>query len=85
MSCGKEGALIPTKKETIYKVEPAQEEKFSYEFTKKDCSTGVQSFNTFLLACKGLQNSILNNECAEEKREELFVSAECPGSFSEII
>jgi hypothetical protein len=82
VSCGKDGSFIPTQQETIYKVEPATQEGYSYEFTKRKCTTGKQEFDTFLTACSGLKDEVLNNECAEESREELFMKSECPGNFS---
>lgn len=82
VSCGKDGSFIPTQKETIYKVDPAEQEDYSYEFTKRKCTTGKQYFETFLSACNGLKNESLNNECAQESRKELFESAKCPGEFS---
>ncbi|MFT6630715.1 MAG: hypothetical protein ACJAS4_000657 [Bacteriovoracaceae bacterium] len=82
ISCGKDGTFIPTQQETIYKVEPATQEGYSYEFTKRDCTTGKQDFETFVMACNGLKDESLNSECAIENREELFITSQCPGSFS---
>jgi hypothetical protein len=82
ISCGKDSPLTPGRSETIYKVEPAQAEDYSYEFTKRDCTTGVQAFQTLIQACDGLRNNDLNNECAKEKREELFVNSKCSGDFT---
>lgn len=82
ISCGKDGITIPKKVVTVYKVEPAVAEDYSYEFTKAKCTTDKQNFGTFILACDGLKNHVLNNECAEDKREELFINSECPGDFS---
>lgn len=82
MSCGKDGSFVPTQQETIYKVEPAKQEGYSYEFTKRKCTTGKQEFETFIKACNGLKNESLNNECAAESREELFETSQCPGNFT---
>lgn len=82
ISCGKDGSLIPQREETIYKVEPAETEDYTYEFAKRKCTTGKHSFDTFVKACEGLKDTAKNNDCAEEEREELFQTANCPGTFS---
>lgn len=67
---------------TVYKVIPAEAEGYSYELRSTSCSTGKHSFGSFEKACEGLVDDDLNNQCAFEKREELFVNSECPGNFS---
>lgn len=84
-SCGKDHNPLKavTKQDVQYRVEPALNEAYSYEFTTLKCTTGEQSFNTFLKACNGLKDDEKNNSCAEAKREQLFISEECPGSFKD--
>lgn len=67
---------------TVYKTNPAEAEGYSYELRSSTCSTGEQNFTSFELACEGLKDEALNNDCALEKREELFINSECPGNFS---
>ena len=83
VSCGKDSFINPYgTQQTVYKVEPAATEDYSYEFGDQVCSTGKQSFITFKQACDGLKDEQLNNECAGEQRAELFTISSCPGSFS---
>lgn len=83
VSCGKDGSLWPTQATAVStKIEPAQSEAYSYQFTGFKCNTDEHSFTTFELACEALKDHELNNDCAEVRREELFLSAGCPGSFS---
>ncbi len=84
ISCGK-NALIQgeTKTITVYSVEEAAPEDYTYELMTDDCTTGPQAFKTFINACKGLTNHELNNQCALEERQELFENEECPGEFAQ--
>jgi len=83
VSCGKDGPLgSGGEKKIIYKITPAEKEKYTYEFYNENCSTGAQMFETFFEACDGLVDHELNKECALEDREELFSNAHCPGDFS---
>ena len=79
-SCGKLDDLAHGGK-TVMKVEPAQEEAYSYQLSSKGCSTGTHEFQSFLAACQGLRDDDLNNNCALEEREELFINSECQGAF----
>lgn len=79
-SCGKLDDLAHGGK-TVMKVEPAQEEAYSYELSTKGCSTGTHEFQSFTEACEGLRDNDLNNFCALAEREELFINSECAGSF----
>lgn len=82
ISCGKDGRFIAnSQQEVIYKVEPAAEEKYEYEFFLQDCSTGIQRFDSFIDACNGLTDEQRNKSCAREERRDLFINSECPGSF----
>lgn len=80
-SCGKQDSLWPSKVIETASVEPAIAELYSYEFRGSKCTTNVQSFETFNKACAGLRDNELNNNCAANKREELFLNENCPGSF----
>ncbi|MAX66161.1 MAG: hypothetical protein CME66_04425, partial [Halobacteriovoraceae bacterium] len=61
ISCGKDGRFIAnSQQEVIYKVEPAAEEKYEYEFFLQDCSTGIQRFDSFIDACNGLTDEQRN-------------------------
>jgi hypothetical protein len=79
VSCGKENSLWPQKVQ-VQSVNPAEPELYSYELSTRRCSTGKHTFNTLAKACDALKNDQLNNDCAIEKREELFQSS-CPGTF----
>lgn len=82
ISCGQVPETVSYRGvEVVYHEEPATAEDYSYEFSTLKCTTGVQSFDTFIKACEGLKNHKLNNDCAKSKRENLFLSEQCPGSF----
>ena len=82
-SCGRAPGFMTQREEAaLLNVDPAQAENYSYEFSTTKCSTGVHSFDTFANACEALKNHELNNSCAEDLREELFVSELCPGEFT---
>jgi len=84
-SCGSPEDFIQDPRgndKTIYKTQPAEAEAFTYELRSKSCSTGKHSFGSFENACKALIDEELNNECAIEKREELFLNSDCPGNFT---
>ena len=83
VSCGSPEQLWPSSNDkTVYKVEAAEPEAYSYELRTRECSTGEHKFATFENACQGLLDASLNNECAEEKRKELFTTSQCPGQFT---
>ena len=79
-SCGKLDDLAHGGK-TIYKVEAAEEEPYSYQLIGKSCHTGEHEFTSFSAVCQGLRDNELNNDCAQEEREELFLNSECAGNF----
>lgn len=81
ISCGKNRTVWPTAKVSTKSIEPAISEKFTYQFSGIKCSTGAQSAATFFEICKVLQDDELNDACAQDKREELYINADCPGSF----
>lgn len=81
VSCGQESTLWPVKSIESASVGPATSELFSYEFSGPGCTTGMQSAQTFDEICQTLTDDNLNQGCAENKREDLFYSAECVGSF----
>lgn len=83
VSCGKQiESLIPTVETQAIQVESAVAEKYSYEFRTKSCSTGNHKASTFIEICISLKNHSLNNECADEEREVLFLNSECPGNYN---
>jgi hypothetical protein len=63
-------------------IEPAVSEDYSYEFKGSKCTTDEHKFQTFKLACEALKNDSLNNDCASNKREELFDNSQCQGNFT---
>lgn len=81
-SCGKiDDEHNPFVQKLIYEVDPAKSENYSYEFTSSSCTTGVQASSTFVGICSKLKNNSANEGCAERKRENLFISEQCAGSF----
>lgn len=76
ISCGKEGTIIP-KTQIIQKIEPAEEEQFSYEFRGNNCTTGEHAFSTHAKACQALLNDELNNDCAHDRRVQLYENEQC--------
>lgn len=80
-SCGKDASVWPTAQAKAESVDPATSEEFTYEFSGRRCTTGMQSAKTFGEICEVLTDDQLNAGCAQDKREELFYSAQCPGSF----
>lgn len=82
ISCGKNLETVNQRgKEVVLNIDPAQAEDYSYEFSTLKCTTGIQSFDTFVAACNGLKDDALNDNCAQAKRQQLFESENCPGSF----
>lgn len=81
MSCGQASNLWPSQQLKAKSVEPATSEEFSYHFSGQSCSTGEQAAATFSEICETLKDDELNDACAQGKREELFLNAECSGSF----
>ncbi len=82
VSCGKDGINLTGEPTIVYTSVPAETEDYSYEFSKRDCSTGVQSFKSLVDVCEGLKDDELNNQCAGEDRKHLYEISECPGNFS---
>ena len=76
VSCGKDSNIIP-KKQIVQKIEPAEEEEFSYEMTGINCTTGEHFFGSHKEACDGLLDDSLNNNCAENKRMQLYENEQC--------
>lgn len=81
VSCGKNANIWPVAEVQEQSVGPATSEEFTYEFTAGRCSTGAQSSPTFEGICETLKDDQINQGCAQSKREDLFISAQCPGSF----
>lgn len=81
ISCGKDTALWPKQEVTIQKIAPAVEEEYSYELRGNSCTTGVHSSESFFKICDRLLDHTENNDCAEEKRKELFETSKCAGEF----
>lgn len=82
ISCGQAPGFISQRQEAeALSIEPAQAEDYAYEFSTTKCSTGFHSFDTFAKACNALRDDNLNDHCAEDQREELFLSELCPGEF----
>lgn len=81
VSCGQNSSVWPTHDVEAAGVGPATSEEFTYQFSGFRCSTGPQSAATFSEICSVLQDDELNQACAQDKREELFINAECSGSF----
>jgi len=82
VSCGAEKKLFAQEKQEVT-IAPAVSETYTYEFNHNKCKTGEQSFSTLEAACDGLKDIELNNGCAEDLREELFVGSQCPGDFDQ--
>tara|TARA_Y100000385_G_C13000479_1_gene596961 strand:+ start:180 stop:470 length:291 start_codon:yes stop_codon:yes gene_type:complete len=81
VSCGQNSNVWPTSEASIESVEPATSENYTYQFSGFRCNTGPQSAATFSEICSALKNDELNQGCAQDKREELYINAECPGNF----
>ena len=81
VSCGKNSSVWPTHDVEAASVEPATSEEFTYQFSGFRCNTGAQSSATFSGICEVLKDDELNQSCADDKREDLFLSANCVGSF----
>jgi hypothetical protein len=86
VSCGNPSEIWPdpSANKTVYKVEPAEAEAYSYELRTDSCSTGKHSFGSFDNACKALNDNELNKECALSEREELFNNSQCVGNFTSV-
>lgn len=67
ISCGK------TKTTKIFKTN-ALPEAYSYSFYEDNCETGEHKFYRLAEACEALLNEELNNFCAFEDRENLYLS-----------
>lgn len=82
ISCGKNANNIwPTTTEQEAYADPAIASYYEYSFSTSKCNTGNQTAPTFAEICAQLKDNSLNNNCALEEREELFISAECEGVF----
>lgn len=82
-SCGKMENLPGQESEKILYTNPAMSESYTYEFTNRKCSTGIQSFETFFAICDGLKDEKLNDSCAIDDRKTLYEASDCPGYFEE--
>jgi hypothetical protein len=81
-SCGKKVSdLWPSEQTQEAYGEDAVSENYTYEFSDSGCSTGVQSADTFIEICTQLKDHEINDSCAYDDREELFLSAQCSGVF----
>lgn len=81
-SCGQQvNGLWPEAQSYEAYVEDAIVESYSYEFLSSSCSTGKISAPTFDEICAQLKNDSINENCAAQEREELFISASCSGVF----
>lgn len=80
ISCGQIKDLAP-RQTNIIELEPAELEPFTYQLLDEDCSTGRHEFHTLREICEALRDDELNQSCAAEERENLFVTAECSGDF----
>lgn len=82
VSCGKQvSELWPEATTQEAYADPAVTELYTYEFNGSSCYTGKQAAQTFENICSQLKDHELNENCAYEEREELFLSAGCPGVF----
>ena len=81
ISCGKDISYWPYGEVQVQSVKPAVNEAYNYEFSGIKCTTGPQKASSFDKICEILKDDQLNDGCASDKREELFINAECPGSF----
>lgn len=81
IACGKNSSLPGQQNEQAYYIEPAIAEKYSYEFVSRSCTTGKQSYATFKEVCNALKDDETNNNCAFEKRVQLFEISDCEGEF----
>lgn len=79
ISCGKETVPWQTQIQ-VQSLTPAEPVDYTYELETKSCSTGKHQYDTLIEICEALKNNKLNNNCALEERENLFVSS-CPGDF----
>jgi hypothetical protein len=82
VSCGKNANVWPVAEVKAQSVGPATSEDFTYQFSGSRCTTGAQASATFEGICTILKDDEINQGCAQSKREELFISAQCPGSFN---
>lgn len=83
VSCGKDNSIWPDSDPVIvYKVNPAESENYTYEIRGNSCTTGYHEFRTFYETCQALRDDNLNNDCAKNKREQLYLSEQCAGEFS---
>ena len=81
LSCGNAEKYLNANSKTVYKLEQADAEQYTYELIGQSCSTGEHSFSTFAAVCSALTDDSLNNECARDERELLFSNSECGGQF----
>ena len=77
ISCGKTLENLRENSVSVQKVDPVDEEKFSYELDGIACSTGKHKFAKHEQACTALKNDY----CAQDEREDLFLSEQCSGLF----
>ena len=81
-SCGKQVQdFWPEAYQEEAYAEDAVTEMYSYEFNIDGCHTGKQAASTFAEICTQLKDDSINKNCAPEEREDLYVTAECEGSF----
>jgi hypothetical protein len=84
-SCGRldlnEMGIMPEAQASSAAVDPATSEDYSYQFSGHRCNTGKHSARTFSEICQLLKDNEVNQYCASDKRENLFLSAECSGTF----
>lgn len=81
ISCGKAIDQLRLDSVKVQKVDPVDEEMFSYELRDSGCTTGIQKFAKHEQACLGLKDDNLNQQCAQEERRDLFLSESCSGLF----
>ena len=82
ISCGKNQGLWPTRSVAVASVSPAVPEKYSYELRDGNCNTDKHESGSFVKICQMLTDEDLNNNCAKEKRMDLFNKSSCEGSFN---
>ncbi len=58
-----------------------QSQSKTYEFEYNGCNTGSHTFASLKEYCEGLQNSALNQGCAQGMRRQEFKQEGCEGEF----
>lgn len=69
-SCGKN-------KFRVYPIGPAQ---YAYEAEEENCTTGKHEFHYVRQMCENLLNNEINNNCALDERERIYIES-CEGDF----